>query len=252
MNLSGVRLNIISNLFTLNNNTMIFYLLFFYLLSESMATDSTNDAKSYDVSNKIICYYQGAMDLDGNYVLDPQNIPSECDAILYVSLYINQESTIDIDEKLLKSVTDLKKPVIVAFERTERYSDWSAILGEEGNADETKMLCDFAKKHKIQGYDISYLAPDYNEGVDKNVAKNIIPYIKQLKELCPFLIIGVSISPVPETLNNKDVYNFEELNKVLTYFDVDATKLNYCNPKLYNGLVPITKSEPGDNYLYGL
>jgi len=57
----------------------------------------------YDVSNKIICYYQGAMDLDGNYVLVPQNIPSECDAILYVSLYINQESTIDIDESKLNN-----------------------------------------------------------------------------------------------------------------------------------------------------
>ncbi|KAF0730703.1 Uncharacterized protein FWK35_00033250, partial [Aphis craccivora] len=188
----------------------------------------------YDVSNKIICYYQGIQYLNSSLILDAKNIPRDCDAIIYASFYINQSSMIDVDEK--------------------GYCGWSALLGENGNADETKMLCDFAKKHKIQGYDMLFGCKRCmytGEAVDKNVTKNIIAYIKQLKELCPFLIIGACVSVIPENLKNKDIYNFEELNKVLTYFDVDATMLNDCNPKLYNGLTPITKSEPGDNYLYG-
>ncbi|KAF0706552.1 Uncharacterized protein FWK35_00033432, partial [Aphis craccivora] len=47
-------------------------------------------------------------------------------------------------------------------------------------------------------------------------------------------------------------YNFKELNKVVTYFNIESYYLNNCNPKLYNGLSPITKSEPGDNYRYSM
>jgi len=58
--------------------------------------------------------------------------------------------------EILKSMTDLNKPVIVALKRREEYSGWSAILGENGNAYETNILCNFAKNHNIQGYDLIF------------------------------------------------------------------------------------------------
>ncbi|KAE9539532.1 hypothetical protein AGLY_004784 [Aphis glycines] len=208
----------------------------------------------FDFSNKIICYYQGTRDqvLPVQH-LDPRSLPDECDAICYVSMVIDQESVIDVDEDILGSVTALDKSIIVALERAEYYSGWSAILTKDGNAEETQMLCDFAKQHNIAGYELCNLSPKYNvEAVDKNVAINIIPYIKQLKKMCPFLIITVAIATFPSYLSNKEMYNFNELNKVLTYYDIDTGALNGCNPELYNGLTPITKSAPGENYLYGL
>ncbi|KAE9522554.1 hypothetical protein AGLY_017047, partial [Aphis glycines] len=48
------------------------------------------------------------------------------------------------------------------------------------------------------------------------------------------------------------VYNFKELNKVVTFYNIGTTELNDCHPELYNGETPITKSAPGINYLYGL
>ncbi|KAF0719506.1 Uncharacterized protein FWK35_00035644, partial [Aphis craccivora] len=207
----------------------------------------------YDVSNKITCFYQGNLNIPSDpssFEVDVKSLPCECDAIHYSEFYINQSSMIDVDEKILKSMTDLNKPVIVALRRIEEYSGWSAILGENGNAYETNILCNFAKNHNIQGYDLIYLDPGSIEDVDRNVSKNIIPYIKQLKEFCPFLIIGANIIPNPKYLKNQYIYNFEELNKVLTYFQIYALELNECNPKLYNGMTPITKSNTSDNHLY--
>jgi len=62
--------------------------------------------------------------------------------------------------ELLVSLTDLEKPIIVALMRTEMYSGWNAILDENGNAYETKMLCDFAKTYNIKGYVLTFLSPD--------------------------------------------------------------------------------------------
>ncbi|KAF0755999.1 Uncharacterized protein FWK35_00011464 [Aphis craccivora] len=43
-----------------------------------------------------------------------------------------------------------------------------------------------------------------------------------------------------------------KLNDVVTFYLLDTYSLNTCNPKLYYGETPITKSNPGENYLYGL
>jgi len=57
-------------------------------------------------------------------------------------------------------VTDLNKPVLVLMSRVNAYLDWIKILGPDGNYNETKVLCDFAKKHNIQGYILDTLSPD--------------------------------------------------------------------------------------------
>lgn len=44
--------------------------------------------------------------------------------------------------------------------RVNAYLDWIKILGPDGNYNETKVLCDFAKKHNIQGYILDTLSPD--------------------------------------------------------------------------------------------
>lgn len=62
--------------------------------------------------------------------------------------------------ELLDSVTALNKPVIVALARKEFYSGWSAALTKDGNAEETKILCEFAIKHNVKGYSLWYLAPN--------------------------------------------------------------------------------------------
>ncbi|XP_025199241.1 uncharacterized protein LOC112597410, partial [Melanaphis sacchari] len=85
---------------------------------------------------------------------------------------------------------------------------------------------------------------------DENVGKYIIPYIKQLKE-CD-LIIGVTINTAPSAIQNPCIYNYDELNGIVDFYEVDTYFMNQCNPNLYNGRTPITKSEHGPNYLYGM
>ncbi|KAE9521536.1 hypothetical protein AGLY_018062 [Aphis glycines] len=250
---------------------MIFYLLLFCLLSNSMflsvSSESTKDCPidppNFNISKKIICYYQGNLDqfLPDVQHLDPRNLPDECDAICYASIEINKESVINVDGNnlnskyvlaILDSVTALNKPVIVSVERREYYSGWSAVLTKDGNAEDTQVLCDFAKQHNITGYELFTYVPSDDEDVDKNITINMIPYIKQLKKMCPFLIISLLIPAIPECLSNKDLYNFKELNKVVTFYSIGTSELNECDPELYNGETPITKSAPGINYLYGL
>ncbi|KAE9528849.1 hypothetical protein AGLY_012424 [Aphis glycines] len=193
---------------------MIFYLLLFCLLSNSMilsvSSESTKDCPidppNFDISKKIICYYQGNLDqiLPGVQHLDPRNLPDECDAICYGSIEIDKESVINVDGNTLDSVTALNKPVIVSVERRELYSGWSAVLTKDGNAEDTQILCDFAKQHNITGYELFTLVPRDDEDVDKNITINMIPYIKQLKKMCPFLIISLLIPAIPKYLSNKD------------------------------------------------
>lgn len=44
--------------------------------------------------------------------------------------------------------------------RKEDYTGWTKILGPDGNTNDAKILCDFATKHNIQGYDICNFGPD--------------------------------------------------------------------------------------------
>jgi len=57
-------------------------------------------------------------------------------------------------------VTDLQKPVLVLLSRVYAYTEWIKILGPDGNDNETKVLCEFAKKHNVQGYILDTLCPD--------------------------------------------------------------------------------------------
>ncbi|XP_025192689.1 uncharacterized protein LOC112592754 [Melanaphis sacchari] len=202
-----------------------------------------------------MCYFKGHMEeyditlLD----LDPKKLPSECEVIIYTRFQITELSRLDVDEELLKNVTDTNKPVIMRLYRTDWYDDWSTVLSSNGNSKDAKILCDFAKKNKIKGYLIKAIAPQETSGYsafNKNIGKNIIPYIKQLKE-CD-LIIGVTINPAPSAIQNPCIYNYEELNEIVDFYEVATYFMNKCNPNLYNGRTPITKSEHGPNYLYGM
>ncbi|XP_025194922.1 uncharacterized protein LOC112594380 [Melanaphis sacchari] len=234
---------------------MILYFLFFYLLGESVASSCSNQSTSSNFSNKVMCYFKGHMDeIDITLIdLDPKKLPSECEVIIYSRFKINELSIIDVDEELLKNVTDTNKPVIVRLFRTNFYDDWSKVLSSNGNSKEAKILCDFAKKNKIKGYLIKSIAPHETTGYfafNENIGKYIIPYIKQLKE-CN-LIIGVTINTAPSLIQNLCVYNYDELNGIVDFYEVDTYFMNKCNPNLYNGRTPITKSEHGPNYLYGM
>lgn len=235
---------------------MILYLLFFCLLSKSIVLNVSSD--SIDYSKTVICFFKGDLNnCDKNLIkLDPKDIPSECELIMYGSFSINELSVIDVDETLLKSVTDLNKPVLVSLSRVYGYTEWIKILGPDGNDNDTKVLCEFAKNHNVQGYVLDTLSPDMRTPIDENVAKNIIPYINQLK-LCnsnPKLIIGISIYTVPNAMKDPTIYNFEGLNEVVDFYEIQTYQLNtICNPKLYNGLTPITKTDTKDpNYLYSM
>lgn len=57
-------------------------------------------------------------------------------------------------------MTDLNKPVLVLLSRVCAYDEWIKILSSDGNAHDTKVLCDFAIKHNVQGYILDTLSPD--------------------------------------------------------------------------------------------
>lgn len=60
----------------------------------------------YDVSNKILCYYQGDRGKSDRFFtdnVDPKKIPSECDVILYALFQIDQSSIIEVDESKLNN-----------------------------------------------------------------------------------------------------------------------------------------------------
>lgn len=42
------------------------------------------------------------------------------------------------------------------------------------------------------------------------------------------------------------------MNDLVTFYEIQTIELNECNPKIYNGLTPITKVEHGANYMYGM
>jgi len=47
-------------------------------------------------------------------------------------------------------VTDLQKPVLALLSRVYAYTEWIIILGPDGNDNDTKVLCEFSKKHKYK------------------------------------------------------------------------------------------------------
>ncbi|XP_025192688.1 uncharacterized protein LOC112592753 [Melanaphis sacchari] len=140
---------------------MILYFLLFYLLNESVASSCSNQSTSSNFSKQVMCYFKGHMDESDITLLDldPKKIPSECEVIIYTRFQINELSRLDVDEELLKNVTDTNKPVIVRLFRTNWYDDWSTVLSSNGNSKDAKILCDFAKKNKIKGYLIKSIAP---------------------------------------------------------------------------------------------
>ncbi|KAF0762655.1 death-associated inhibitor of apoptosis 1-like, partial [Aphis craccivora] len=74
------------------------------------------------------------------------------------------------------------------------YKDWLSILGPDGNAFVTKVLCDFAIKHNVQGYVLRSISPFGDLPLNETVGIYLIAYKKQLEQCKPELIIGVSIS----------------------------------------------------------
>ncbi|KAF0748700.1 Uncharacterized protein FWK35_00019818 [Aphis craccivora] len=44
---------------------------------------------------------------------------------------------------------DLQKPVLALLSRVYAYTEWIIILGPDGNDNDTKVLCEFSKKHNI-------------------------------------------------------------------------------------------------------
>ncbi|XP_060852032.1 uncharacterized protein LOC132930276 [Rhopalosiphum padi] len=239
---------------------MILYLLFFYFLGLSSATDTSNTSditstggSNSSFSTQVMCYFKGNLDQSDSTLvnLDPAKLPKECDVIIYSRFSINLYSEVDCDDVLLKSVTDLNKPVIVTLSRDNDYPDWSKILTPDGNADDTKVLCDFASSHNVAGYLLYSIAPDTSTyGFDEKVGKNIIPYIKQLKK-CG-LIIGVSIYAVPSSIINPCVYNYDELNTIVDFYKIETYALNSCDPNFYNGMTPISQTDHGPHYYYGM
>ncbi|XP_060873488.1 uncharacterized protein LOC132947255 [Metopolophium dirhodum] len=235
---------------------MILCLLFFCLLGKSMAVDNTTAATGNSVSSKsVMCYYKGnMMDSSTELInLDPKEIPCECEVIIYSRFTINKLSVIDVDKTFLKTVTALNKPVIVTISREGLYGDWAIILGPDGNAQDVKVLCDFAKENKIAGYLIEGLTPDclytpFNE----KIAKYIIPYIKQLSQCSAGFIIGVAVDAHGSSIKNPCMNNFAAMNDLVTFYEITTYMLNQCNPTRYNGGTSITKVDHGANYLYGM
>ncbi|CAH1735941.1 unnamed protein product [Aphis gossypii] len=207
------------------------------------------------MSKSVVCFYNGLRsNCDPSYDdLDPNMIPDGCNYILFIRFSINQSSLIYVNDELLKKTLRLNIPIILPVTREENYSGWTALLSEDGNENDAKVLCDFAKTNNIKGYIFYNTAPGCNEATNKNIAKYIIPYLQQIKKFCPpGFIIGLGISVDPNTLKNTDIYNFEALNDVVTYYELDTMELNKCNPKLYNGVTPITTNASDGNSLRGL
>jgi len=204
-------------------------------------------------SNQVMCLFKGNLDEDDSTLvnLNASALPKECDVIIYSRFSVNKYSIIDVDDALLKSITDLNKPVIVTLKRDNGYPDWSNILTPDGNDNETKILCDFASSHNVTGYVLYSIAPGSRfYGLNETVGKYIIPYIKQLKK-CG-LVIGVSVYPAPSSMKNPCVYNYDELNSIVDFYEIQTFALNSCNPNIYNGRSPISTSEHGPNYCYGM
>ncbi|XP_022176571.1 uncharacterized protein LOC111037979 [Myzus persicae] len=53
-------------------------------------------------------------------------------------------------------------------------------------------------------------------------------------------------------IQNPYVYNFEEMNDLVDFYEIQTSFMNPCNPKLYNGCSQITKAEPNDNHMLGM
>ncbi|CAH1735946.1 unnamed protein product [Aphis gossypii] len=181
---------------------------------------------SSNFSESVMCEFRGNLkefnSISAN--LDPKSIPIECEVIIYSTFTINASSFIDVDEALLKSVTDLKKPVIVALEREKDYQDWISILHPDGNAPDALVLCDFALKHNVLGFVLRSIWPFYDTPLNETLGIFLIAYIKQLKQCKPELIIGVSIPPTAVTNSS----TFLEFNDLVTFYEIEMDYLFQC------------------------
>lgn len=237
---------------------MILCLVIFYLLGGSKATNNTanttGSTENSSFSKSIMCSFMGKTKATSSEFaeLEPKDIPCECEVIIYSRFSIDKLSVINVDEVSLKAVVDLNKPVLLALDREDAYTDWGIILGPDGNAKDAKVLCDFATKNNVSGFIVENLTPRCEFiPFDEKVGKFIIPYIKQLK--CnPDFIIGVAVNAYPSSIKCKCMYNFVELNDLVTFYDKRTTTLNACNNKIYNGQTPITKVDHDDNYMLGM
>ncbi|CAH1735939.1 unnamed protein product [Aphis gossypii] len=230
----------------MGSSTIILFFLFFYFCGEPIAANNPTGAGDCDYSKKVMCHIKGNMQASSPDLvnLEPKDIPPECEVIVYGRARIDENSVLKVDEEYLKSLTELNKPVIVTLSRGNLFSGWVKVLTPDGNTKETNMLCEFAKKHKIQGYILKSLTPQPNEKYNEDVGKYIISYLKQLN-CCPDLIIGVAVDPhFLSVLTNERLLNFCEMNDLVTFYYIQTFRLNYCDPKLYNGLTPIGKSNP--------
>ncbi|KAL4090885.1 hypothetical protein QTP88_025644 [Uroleucon formosanum] len=233
---------------------MILCLLFFCLFVGSTITTTVATGNEC-ILKSVMCYYAGDMSQLNPELqdVDPKEIPCECELLIYTRFSIDLSSNVKVNLELLKLVTDLNKPVIVTLARDNGYSDWGQVLGPDGNKNDVEVLCAFATQNNIAGYLIEGLTINYMDFTfNPNIVKNIIPYIKQLSKCKPDFIIGVSIEAHGSTLKNPCVYNFPELNDLVTFYEIRTYCLNPCNPTLYNGLTPIKMSEHGAEYLFGM
>ncbi|VVC40450.1 Hypothetical protein CINCED_3A007326 [Cinara cedri] len=201
-----------------------------------------------------MCHYKGYMNNLNPAIpfLDPTNIPPECDIIVYNSLTINSSSKLRIHSNILNKLMCLNKTLLVAIKRDTDYEGWSDILTSDGNSVEAKRLCDFASMYNIKGFIIKELAPTtYSQSLNINIGEFVLPYLKQLK-CCDSFIIGVNIEAYAPFVKNPCVYNFEEMNKLVNFYDINTYDLNDCNPQQYNGRTPLLQSPHGACYMLGM
>lgn len=48
------------------------------------------------------------------------------------------------------------------------------------------------------------------------------------------------------------MFKYEELNAMVDFYNVETYALNACKPEIFNGIVPIGKTEYGPKYYLGM
>ncbi|XP_025409822.1 uncharacterized protein LOC112683137, partial [Sipha flava] len=167
---------------------------------------------------------------------------------------IDLKSRLNIDKELIQQVVALKKPVILELNHETRSAHWGSLLKPSKQYKETKVLRDFASANNISGFLIAELFVDDDNTFlqfNPNVGPNLPCYISQLKGDSN-LIIGLGIPPYGILIKNTCAYNFAELNSIVDFYYVESRRINPCLPDVFNGVVPVGKTEHGTNYYLGL
>lgn len=212
--------------------------------------------KGIDIKTKpVMCQYKGPGENGFKDSclpdLKPDSLPCECDIIVFSDFTINNMSCITCDLNVLKSLTSIK-PVILELNRENGYNEWLHVLKPENFDKDVLALMYFAIENNVQGYNIKSLFPvAETDLLNADVAKNIIPYIQQLKTIENF-IIGINIDVHESTLTNPSVFDFVKLNDIVDYYEMDTFGLNTCNNKLYNGLTPLHNINNGSSCLISM